>query len=122
MGISPLRREHAGVLVAVGHFSGHVRPGKALGALARAGCHARSATRVQRQLAQRLRKRKRVAGGQQLAVDAVAHDIAIARDVGGEHGRARGEGLGQHHAEALAVQRGRAQHVGGLKLCDLALL
>ena len=117
-----LAGEHPRALVALAHFGGHVRPGKALGALARAGCHARSASRVQRQLAQRLRKRKRVAGGQQLAVDAVAHDIAIAGDVGGQHGRARGEGLGQHHAEALAVQRGRAQHVGGPKLGDLALL
>ena len=43
---------------------------------------------------------------------AVAHDVAVAGDVRGDHRRARGERLGQHHAEALAAQRRRAQHVG----------
>ena len=47
--------------------------------------------------------------GHEHAVDAVAHDVAVAGDVGGDDRRAGGERLGQHHAEALAAQRRRAR-------------
>ena len=110
------------MLVAVEHFGGDVRPGIALGALARGGGHARAARGREREPAQRLGERERVAGGQQLAVDTVAQDVAVAGDVGGEHGGGGGEGLGQDHAEALAVQRRRAQHIGAGELGQLALL
>ena len=60
--------------------------------------------------------------GVEHAVEAVAHDVAIAGDVRGHDRRAGGEGLGQDHAEALAAQRGRAQHVGARELGGLALL
>ena len=54
----------------------------------------------------------RVPGRDQEAVNAVADDIGVAGDCRGDHRRAGGEGLGQHHAEALAGERGRAEHVG----------
>ena len=78
--------------------------------------------RIEREAAQRLGQRERVAGRDEQAVDAVAHDVAIAGDVGGEHRRRRGERLGQDHAEALAVQRGRAEHVRARELGELALV
>ena len=59
-----------------------------------------------------LRRRRR----DEHAVDAVAHHVAVAGDVRGDDRRAGGERLGQHHAEALAAERRRAQHVGGLEL------
>ena len=57
----------------------------------------------------------------QQAVHPVADDIAVAGDVGGNHRRAGGEGLGQHHAEALARERGRAEHVGAVQLSPEAV-
>ncbi len=42
----------------------------------------------------------------------MADDVAVAGDVGGDDRYGGGEGLGEDHAEALAVQRGRAEHVG----------
>ena len=114
--------ERDGLLAAVEYFGGDVRPGKALGALARGGGHLQAQTLVERELAQSLGERERVAGRQQLPVDAVAHDVAVARNVGREHGRGSGERLSEDHAKALAVQRGRAQHVRAGKLCALALL
>ena len=53
-----------------------------------------------------------VAAREEHAVDPVAHDVAVAGDVGGDDRRAGGEGLGEHHAEALAAQRGRDEQVG----------
>ena len=64
------------------------------------------------EIAQRLGQRLRISGRDEHAVDAVADDIAIAGDVGGDDRRARGERFGQHHAEALTAERRRAQDVG----------
>ena len=111
-----------GLLVAVEHFGGDVRPSKALGALARGGGHPRAAVRFQSEQAQSLGQRERIAGGHELPVDAVAQDVAISRDVGGEHGRADGQALGDDHAEALTAQGGRAQHVRARELGQLARL
>ena len=58
----------------------------------------------------------RVAGRDEDAVDAVADDVRVAGDVGGDDRRARGEGLGQDHPEALARERRRAEHVGVAQL------
>ena len=70
---------------------------------------------VEREVAQRLGERGRVAARDEHAVDAVAHDVAVAGDVGGDDRRAGRERLRQHHAEALAAERRRAQHVGALR-------
>ena len=51
-------------------------------------------------------------GRHEHAVQAVADDVAVAGDVGGHDRGARGERLGQHHAEALAAERRRAEQVG----------
>ncbi len=110
------------LLVAVEHLGGDVRPGEALGALARGERHALAPAWIERERAQRLGERERVAGGHEQSVAPVAHDVAVAGDVRGDHRRRGGERLRQHHAEALAVQRGRAQHVGALQLGELALL
>ncbi len=110
------------LLVAVEHLGGDRGPGEALGALPRAAGHARAQRRVQREHTQRLRERERVACGNEQAVGALAHDVAIAGDVRGDHRRRRGEGLGQHHAEALAAERGGAQHLSACELRALALL
>ena len=61
-------------------------------------------------------------GGDQLAVDPVAQDVAIARDVGRDNRRGRRERLRDDHAKALAAQRRRAEHVGARQLGELALL
>ncbi len=99
-----------------------MRPGEALGALAGGACHAIATSTVEREPAQRLGERKRVAGRDKLPVYAVAHDIAVAGDVGSEYGGRGGERLGQDHAEALAVQRRRAEHVGARELGELLLV
>ena len=52
----------------------------------------------------------------------MAHDVAVARDVRGHHRGARGKRLGQHHAEALAAQRGGAQQVGLAQQAPLLVL
>src|SRR5439155_26375504 len=67
------------LLVAVEHFGGDVGPGEALGALARGDGHAHPPCGVERESAQGLGERVRIAGGQQLPVETVAHDIAVAR-------------------------------------------
>ena len=110
------------LLVAVEDFARHVRPREALGALARCASHARAARRLEREPAQRLGERERVAGGQQLTLHPVAQHLAVARDVRGEHRLAGRKRLRQHHPEALAMQRGRAQHVRAGELRQLALL
>ena len=74
-------RERDRLLVAVEHFGRNVRPGKALGTLARRIGHALAASGVERQPAQRLGEREGVARGDQLAVEAVAHDIPVAGDI-----------------------------------------
>ena len=77
---------------------------------------------VERQAAQRLGERERVARRHEQPVEPVAHHVAVAGDVRGDDRRARGERLRQDHPEALAVQRGRAHHVRARQLGLLALL
>ena len=89
-----------------------MRPGEALGALAGSHRHPNAAGGVQRQQAQRLRERARIAAGGEQAIEAVAHDVAVARDVRRHDGRASGERLGEDHPEALAAEGRRAEHVG----------
>ena len=111
-----------GLLVAVEHFGGDVRPGEALGALARRDSHARTAGGSSASRRRASARASASPGGDELPVATVADDVAVAGDVRGDDGRGGGERLGQDHAEALAVQRGRAQHVGARELCELALL
>ena len=108
-------RDRARVLVGVDDLRGDLRPGVALGARARGGAQRRGALRRQRQVAQRLGERRGVAARHEQAVDAVADDVAIAGDVGGDDGRAGREALGQDHAEGLAAQRRCGEHVGALE-------
>ena len=51
-------------------------------------------------------------GRHEQPVAAVAYDLPVAGDVGRDHRRAGRERLDQHHAEALAAERRRAEHVG----------
>ncbi len=109
---APLGRGHRdGVLVGAEDLAGDRRPGVAVGLLGGRRGHPRAARRVEREVAQRLRQRGGVAARDQHAVDAVAHDVAVAGDVAGDHGGAGGERLGEDHAEALPAQRRCAQHV-----------
>ena len=100
------------VLVGLHHLGGDVRPREALGALARGRAHALAAVAVGGERVQRLADRGGVAGLHEQAVLAVGDDVAVARDVRRHDRSARRERLGQHHAEALAAQRRRDEHVG----------
>ena len=100
------------VFVGLHHLAGDVRPGEALGAAARGGAHALAALGVDGQRVQRLADRGGVARLHEQAVGAVANHVAIAGDVGGDDRSTGRERLGQHHAEALAAERRRDQHVG----------
>ena len=111
-----------GALVALGHLGGHGRPGEALRALARVRGHLCPPRLVEGQPAQGLGEGERVARGHEHPVEPVADHVAVAGDVRGQHRRARREGLRQDHAEALAAERGGAQHVGRLQLRQLARL
>ncbi len=86
------------------------------------GAHRGAADRVEPQVAQRLGERGRVAARHEHAVEAVAHDVSVAGDVGGDDRRAGGERLRQHHPEALAAERRRAQHVGALQHAALLVV
>ena len=109
------RRRGDRVLVGVEHLARDVRPGEAL-RVHRGGLPHRDAPlRREPQLEQRLGERGRVAARHEHPVDAVAHDVAVAGDVGGDDRRAGREALRQHHAEALAAERRRAQQVGRLE-------
>ena len=103
------------------HLVGDARPGVALGAAPGGLAHRPQALRLVMDALQLLGQPLRIAGGHQQAVDPVADDVAVAGDVGGDHRRAGSEGLGQHHAEALAGERGRAEHVGPVQLRPEAL-
>ena len=100
------------VLVDLDHLAGHVRPGETLGALARGLGHRRAPVGVEGQRPQGLAERHRVADRHEHAVQPVAGDVAIAGDVRCHHRGAGGERLREHHAEALAAERGRAEQVG----------
>ena len=71
--------------------------------------------RIEREVAQHLGQRGRVAARDEHAVDPVGDDVAVAGDVRRDDRRARRERLRQHHAEALAAERRRAQHVGAAR-------
>src|ERR687892_705661 len=111
-----------GLLVDLGDLARHLRPGEALGALAGGAGHALAPAPVERKVAQRLAELDSITGRHEQAVQAVAHHVAIARDVRGDHRRARRERLRQDHAEALATERGGAEHVGLAKEAPLLLL
>ncbi len=96
------------VLVGGHQLAGHVRPGEALGALARGDGHAGAPLGVERERVQRLGELDRIGRGHEHAVHVGADHVAVARDVGADHRRAGRERLGQHHAEALAA-RARAR-------------
>ena len=108
-------------LVDLRHLVGDARPGVALGAAAGGLAHRPQALGLVVDALQLLGQALRVGGRDQDAVDAVADDVAVAGDFGGDDRRAGGEGLGQHHAEALAGERGRAEHVGAVQLGPEAL-
>ena len=63
-----------------------------------------------------------VGGGDQDAVGAVVDDVAVAGDVGGDDRRAGRERLDQHHPEALAAERRRAEDVGLMKAAPQLVL
>ena len=110
---TPSRARHLDrVAVGLEHLVRHPRPGEALGALARGGGHALAAGRGR--APSDCRASPSAAGsaaGTRIAVDAVAHHVAVAGDVRGHHGRRGCERLREHHAEALAAQRRRAEDV-----------
>ena len=115
-------RHRPGLLVDLGDLRGDLRPGVALGARGGAGAELGRARRLVREPAQELGELLRVPAREEDAVDAVADHVAVARDVGG-HDRGPGrERLGQDHAERLAAQGRRGQHVGGLEREALALV
>ena len=102
------RRERP--LVDGGHPIGDVRPGVALGALASGGpiagsrCGswwARCSSSARRWASPGGRGRRR----------RLVYDVAVASDRRGNRRGARGEGLGQDHAEALAREGRGAEHV-----------
>ena len=105
-------RHGDGVGVGPEDLAGDRRPGVARRVGARLDGHRRTPLGRHGEVAQRLGQGGGVAARHEHAVDPVAHDVAVARDVGGDHGRAGGEGLGQDHAEALAAQRRRDEQVG----------
>ena len=112
-------RHGDGVGVGLEDLAGDGRPGVARRVRARLDGHGRALLGRHGEVAQRLGQGGGVAARHEHAVDPVAHDVAVAGDVGGDDRRAGGEGLGEHHAEALAAQRGRDEQVGrgqGLRL------
>jgi hypothetical protein len=111
-----------GVLVALGDLGGDLRPREALRAQPCRVGHPGAHRRVERKRPQLLCEGDRLAGLHQPAIDAVAQHVAVAGDVARDHGRAGSERLGEHHPEALTVQRGRADDVRARELLELALL
>ena len=100
------------VLVGAHDLAGDVAPGVARRRPRGGGGELGAAGRVQREVAQRLGQRGRVAARHEHAVRSVRHDVAIAGDVGGDDRGAGRERLRQDHAEALAAERRGAQDVG----------
>ena len=114
------RRHGDRIRVGLQDLVGHDRPGEALDVGGRGPRHPRPALGLVVEVAQRLGQRLGVGRGHEHTVHAVAHDVAVAGDVGGDDRRAGGERLGQHHPEALASQRRGAQDIGALQLLALA--
>ena len=103
-------------LVDGGHLVRDPRPRVPLRAAASRFAHLLQALGLEVHPLQLLGQALRVPGRDEEAVDAVADDVAVAGDRGGDHRGARGKGLGQDHAEALAGERGRAEQVGVVQL------
>jgi hypothetical protein len=116
----PRQRERR--LVDLGDLPGHPWPGEALGPLARRRRHASAAVAIQRQRAKPLTQGDGIAHRHELAVDAVADDVAIAGDVRGDNRRRGRERLRQDHPEALAAEGGGHEHVGAAEELPLRLL
>jgi hypothetical protein len=95
---------------------GHMRPGEALRRLAGGLPHGDPAGGVVVEALELLGQALGVSGRDQDAVDAVLDHIGVAGDVGGYDRRARCEGLGEDHAEALTRERGRAEDIRRRKL------
>ena len=89
-------------LIDMADLVGDPRPRIALGAAARLETHLPQPLRLVMGTLQLLGEALWIGGRDQDAVDAVADDVVVAGDVGGDHRCAGGEGLGEHHAEALA--------------------
>ena len=100
------RRDGNGDRLSVGFddLIGDHRPREALDVRGRAERHPHPALGLVIEVAQRLGQSLRIGRGHEHAVDAVAHDVAVAGDVGGDDRRSCGERLGEHHSEALAPQ------------------
>ena len=103
------------------------RPRRPSTHLARRRAARRSARRARRAAARHARARARGSSARSRSASASAvasprgtsrpstpsrDDVAVAGDVRGDDRRAGRERLGQHHAEALAAERRRAEHVG----------
>ena len=99
------------ILVGLHHLGSDARPGKPLGAERGGARHRGPPNGLLPQIPQRLGERLSITAGDEHAVDAVAHHVAVAGDVGRHDRRARRERLGQDHAKALSPQRRRTQDV-----------
>ena len=99
---------------------GDPRPRVALRGVARRAGQALAALGVEREVAQRLGQRRRVAARDEHAVAAVGHDVGVAGDVRGHDRRAGRERLRQHHAEATR-RRATARRAGPPRAARLAL-
>ena len=109
------------LLVDGGDLVGDPGPGVALGAAPGRLAHLAQARGFVVDALELLGEALRIAGRDEDAVDAVLDDVAVAGDLGGDHRRTGREGLGQDHAEALARERRRAEHVGLVQLLPQAL-
>jgi hypothetical protein len=105
-------RHRRGVAVGREDLGRHRRPRVALGVGARGARHRGARGGVDGEVAQRLGQRRGVTARDEHAVDSVPHDVAVAGDVRRYDRRAGGEAFRQHHAEALAAERGRDEQVG----------
>ena len=114
----PRRRGHGDrVLVGAEHLGGDARPGVALRRAARRRRPAHRGAPPGRARGRAAPRPARSASPRGTSTPSTPSrdDVAVAGDVRGDDRRAGRERLGQHHAEALAAQRRRAQHVGALE-------
>ena len=98
-------------LVDLGDLLGDPRPGVALGAAAAGLPHRPDPLGLVGEELELLGKRLRIGRGHQDPVDAVGDDVAVPGDRRRDHAGSGGHRLDQHHAEALAGERGRAEQV-----------
>ena len=111
------RRRLDRALVDLGDLLGDPRPGVALGAAAAGLPHRPDPLGLVGEELELLGKRLRIGRGHQDPVDAVGDDVAVPGDRRRDHAGSGGHRLDQHHAEALAGERGRAEQV---RLAQLA--